>query len=41
MSLVENINKRKKKGISRTKKNTTVSKKAYSDTKKGWPKKKG
>ena len=41
MSLVENINKRKKKGISRTKKNTTVSKKAYSDMKKGWPKKKG
>jgi len=40
MSLVENINKRKKKGISRTKKNTTVTKKAYSDMKKGWPKKK-
>jgi hypothetical protein len=40
MSLVENMNKRKKKGISRTKKNTTVSKKAYSDMKKGWPKKK-
>ena len=41
MSLVENMNKRKKKGISRTKKNTTVSKKAYRDMKKGWPKKKG
>ena len=40
MSLVENMNKRKKKGISRTKKNTTVSKKAYNDMKKGWPKKK-
>ena len=40
MSLVENINKRKKKGISRSKKNTTISKKAYSNMKKGWPKKK-
>ena len=40
MSLVENINRRKKKGISRSKKNTTISKKAYSNMKKGWPKKK-
>lgn len=39
-SLVRNINKRKKAGTSRSKKNTTVSKKAYSDMKKGWPKKK-
>ena len=36
MSLVENINKRKKAGKSRSKKNTTISKKAYDDMKKGW-----
>ena len=33
MSLVENINKRKKTGTSRTKKNSTVSAKAYSGMK--------
>jgi hypothetical protein len=41
MSLVENINKRKKAGKSRSKKKSTISPKAYSDMKKGWPKKKG
>ena len=40
MSLVENINKRKKAGKSRSKKNTTISKKAYADIKSGWKKKK-
>jgi hypothetical protein len=35
-SLVNNINARKKKGTSRPKKKSTVSKKAYSDMKKGW-----
>ena len=40
MSLVENINKRKKKGISRSKKKSTISAKAYADMKAGWPKKK-
>ena len=40
MSLVENINKRKKAGKSRSKKNSTISKTAYSDMKKGWPNKK-
>lgn len=40
MSLVENINKRRKKGISRSKKNTTISKKAYADMQAGWPGKK-
>lgn len=39
MSLVENINKRKKAGKSRSKKNTTISKKAYADMKSGWKKK--
>ena len=37
-SLVGNINKRKRAGKSRSKKRSTVSKKAYSDMKKGWPK---
>ena len=37
-SLVANINKRKKAGKSRSKKNSTISDKAYSDMKKGWPK---
>ena len=41
MSLVENINKRKKAGKSRSKKKSTISPKAYADMKKGWPKKKG
>jgi len=40
MSLVENINKRKKAGTSRSKKNSTVSPKAYKNMKAGWPKKK-
>lgn len=40
-SLVGNINKRKKAGKSRSKKKSTVSKQAYSDMQKGWPKKKG
>jgi hypothetical protein len=35
-SLVNNINARKKKGTSRPKKKSTVSKKAYADMKKGW-----
>ena len=37
MSLVENINKRRRAGTSRSKKNSTISPKAYSDMKKGWP----
>jgi hypothetical protein len=37
-SLVANINKRKKKGISRSKKNSTISAKAYKAMKKGWKK---
>lgn len=41
MSLVKNINKRKKAGTSRSKKNSTISPKAYKDMQKGWPKKKG
>jgi hypothetical protein len=40
MSLYENINKRKKLGISRSKKKSTISKEAYSNMKKGFPKKK-
>ena len=40
MSLVRNINRRKKAGISRSKKNSTISKKAYADMKSGWKKKK-
>ncbi len=39
-SLVGNINKRKKNKTSRSKKNSTVSAKAYKDMKAGWPKKK-
>jgi hypothetical protein len=35
-SLVNNINARKKKGISKSKKKSTVSKKAYGDMKKNW-----
>jgi len=38
MSLVENINKRKKAGTSRPKSRTTVSKKAYDDMKNNWGK---
>ena len=37
-SLVNNINARKKKGISRPKKRKTVSKKSYKKLKKGWKK---
>ena len=35
-----NINARKKKGISRSKKDSTITKKAYANMKKGFPKKK-
>ena len=38
--LYANINARKKAGTSRTKKKSTISKKAYSNMKKGFPKKK-
>lgn len=40
MSLVENINKRKKAGTSRSKKKSTISQSAYKNMKDGWPKKK-
>jgi len=39
MSLVENINRRRKAGTSRSKKNTTVSPKAYKQLKTNWGKK--
>lgn len=39
-SLVKNINAKKKKGKSNSKKDSTVSKKAYADMEKGWDKKK-
>lgn len=38
MSLLANIRKRQKKGISRSKKKSTISKKAYSLMQKGWKK---
>jgi hypothetical protein len=38
--LYANINKRRKAGTSRSKKNTTISAKSYSLMKKGFPKKK-
>lgn len=38
--LYANINKRKKVGTSRSKKNSTVSPKAYANMKAGFPKKK-
>ena len=38
MSLYENMNKRKKAGTSRSKKNSTISPKAYKKMKKGWKK---
>ena len=38
MSLYENINKRKKAGTSRSKKKSTISKEAYANMKKGFPK---
>ena len=37
MSLYENINKRKKAGTSRSKKNSTISEKAYADMQAGFP----
>jgi len=40
MSLYENINRRRKLGISRSKKKSTVSPKAYRNMKLGFPKKK-
>tara|TARA_B100000497_G_C7668359_1_gene403133 strand:- start:219 stop:365 length:147 start_codon:yes stop_codon:yes gene_type:complete len=40
MSLYENINKRKKMGISRPKSKSTVSAKSYANMKAGFPKKK-
>jgi len=40
MSLYKNINARKKAGTSRSKANSTVTKKAYSNMKAGFPKKK-
>ena len=40
MSLYENINKRRKLGISRSKKNSTISDKSYANMKAGFPKKK-
>ena len=40
MSLVENINKRKKAGKSRSKKNSTISPKAYKAMQNNWDKKK-
>lgn len=39
MSLVRNINRRKKLGISRSKKKSTISAKAYKDMKNKWKKK--
>ena len=35
-SLVNNINRRKKAGTSRSKKKSTISKKAYKQLKRGW-----
>ena len=40
MSLVENINRRRRLCISRPKSKSTVSKKAYAAMKRGWKKKK-
>ena len=40
MSLYRNINKRKAEGTSRSKKNSTISDKAYANMKAGFPKKK-
>jgi len=41
MSLVENINKRKKDKTSRSKKNSTISAKAYKNMQSGWKAAKG
>lgn len=38
MSLVKNINRRKKLGISRPKSKSTISKKSYALLKRGWKK---
>ena len=38
MSLYKNINNRRKKGISRSKKNSTISPKAYKNMQKGFKK---
>ena len=38
-SLVGNIHRRKVQGKSRSKKNSTISKKAYAEMKRGWKKK--
>ena len=35
-SLVNNINKKKKSGTSKSKRKSTISKKAYDDMKKNW-----
>ena len=40
MSLYRNINKRKRAGTSRSKKKSTISKKAYAEMKRGWKPKK-
>ncbi len=40
-SLVGNINKRKKAGTSRAKKDSTISDQAYRDMQAGWPGSKG
>ena len=40
MSLYENINTRKRLGISRPKSKSTITKKAYANMKAGFPKKK-
>tara|TARA_R110000851_G_scaffold312646_1_gene473265 strand:+ start:990 stop:1124 length:135 start_codon:yes stop_codon:yes gene_type:complete len=40
MSLVRNINKRRKAGTSRPKKKSTVSRESYAAMKRGWTKKK-
>ena len=40
MSLYENINRRKKSGTSRSKKKSTITKKAYKRMQAGFPKKK-
>jgi hypothetical protein len=40
MSLYKNINARKKAGTSRSKKKSTITKKAYANMKAGFPKKK-
>ena len=39
-SLVGNINRRKKAGMSRSKKDSTISPEAYDQMQKGWPKSK-